>query len=243
MASLCRCCARWHSDWARPLALVHFDAHVDTWPDNFGQAYAHGSLFYHAIKEGLVDPHRMIQIGIRSPVQTRRDGLDDWRRASRCCRRRTCMHRRTAAVAARIARRRGRRAGLSQLRHRRARPGLRARHRHAGDRRSRVVAGPGDPAPAARALRFVGMDVVEVAPPYDVAEITALAAATVVWEYLALLGAASYALSGLTALQKRITRRRPWPLYARSSPPDPAGGGDASHVPRARWKPWGTATT
>src|ERR1700761_48878 len=51
------------------LALVHFDAHVDTWPDNFGQAYAHGSPFYHALNEGLIDPHRMIQIGIRSPVQ------------------------------------------------------------------------------------------------------------------------------------------------------------------------------
>jgi arginase family enzyme len=52
-----------------PLALVHFDAHVDTWPDNFGQTFAHGSVFYHAIEEHLVDPRRMIQIGIRSPVQ------------------------------------------------------------------------------------------------------------------------------------------------------------------------------
>jgi agmatinase len=51
------------------LALVHFDAHVDTWPDNFGQTYAHGSVFYHAIEERLVAPRRMIQIGIRSPVQ------------------------------------------------------------------------------------------------------------------------------------------------------------------------------
>ena len=32
------------------LGLVHFDAHVDTWPDNFGQTYAHGSVFYHAIR-------------------------------------------------------------------------------------------------------------------------------------------------------------------------------------------------
>ena len=38
-----------------------------------------------------------------------------------------------------------------------------------------------------RGLAFRGMDVVEVSPPYDVSEITALAAATVVWEYLALL--------------------------------------------------------
>jgi agmatinase len=37
-------------------------------------------------------------------------------------------------------------------------------------------------------LAFAGMDVVEVAPPYDVAEVTALAAATVAWEYLALVG-------------------------------------------------------
>ena len=44
-----------------------------------------------------------------------------------------------------------------------------------------------------RGVAFVGMDVVEVAPAYDVAEITALAAATVVWEYLALLGAAGHA--------------------------------------------------
>ena len=42
-----------------------------------------------------------------------------------------------------------------------------------------------------RGIGFIGMDVVEVAPAYDVAEITALAAATVAWEYLALLGAMS----------------------------------------------------
>ena len=43
-----------------PLALVHFDAQVHTWPDSFGQPYAHGSVFYHAIEENLVDPRRMI---------------------------------------------------------------------------------------------------------------------------------------------------------------------------------------
>ncbi len=43
-----------------PVALVHLDAHVDTWRDNFGQVYAHGSVFYHAIEEGLLDPRRMI---------------------------------------------------------------------------------------------------------------------------------------------------------------------------------------
>ena len=170
-----------------PVALVHFDAHVDTWPDNFGQAYAHGSPFYHAINEGLVDPQRMIQIGIRSPVQK---DVMDW----------TCRAGRDGAVGAGCAcvrpgrgrgadqRDRRRWPRLSQLRHRCARPGLRARHRHAGDRRPGVLAGAGHPAAAGK-IRFVGMDIVEVSPAYDVAEITALAAATMVWEYLALLGA------------------------------------------------------
>jgi Arginase family len=47
-----------------PVGLVHFDAHVDTWKENFGQKYGHGSVFFHAIEGGLVDPRRMIQIGI-----------------------------------------------------------------------------------------------------------------------------------------------------------------------------------
>ena len=49
-----------------PLALVHFDAHVDTWPDNFGQRYAHGSVFFHAIEERLIDPRHAVQIGIEA---------------------------------------------------------------------------------------------------------------------------------------------------------------------------------
>ena len=48
--------------------LVHFDAHVDTWRENSGQVYGHGTVFFHAIEEGLVDPRRMVQIGIRSPM-------------------------------------------------------------------------------------------------------------------------------------------------------------------------------
>src|SRR5215831_4182459 len=57
------------------LGLVHFDGHVDTWPESFGLVWGHGSPFYHAIEEGLVDPHRMIQVGVRSPLH--RD-IFDW---------------------------------------------------------------------------------------------------------------------------------------------------------------------
>ncbi|MCF8475026.1 MAG: agmatinase [Emcibacter sp.] len=47
-----------------PLALIHFDAHTDTWVD---EDYNHGTMFYHAIKEGLIDVEHSIQIGIRTP--------------------------------------------------------------------------------------------------------------------------------------------------------------------------------
>ena len=169
------------------IGLLHFDAHVDTWPDNFGQAFAHGSVFWHAIREGLVDPTRMIQIGIRSPVQ--RD-VWDWTIGQGV----TVLSAQdvhamgVAAVLARI------RAVLGDL------PAYLSFDIDALD----PAFAPGTGTPEIGGLaswqaqailrgcagtRFIGMDVVEVAPAYDHAEITALAAATVVWEYLALVSA------------------------------------------------------
>ncbi|MCE6982961.1 agmatinase, partial [Pseudomonas frederiksbergensis] len=49
-----------------PLALIHFDAHSDTWPDEEGQRVDHGTMFWHAAREGLVDPARSVQIGLRT---------------------------------------------------------------------------------------------------------------------------------------------------------------------------------
>ena len=48
-----------------PVALVHFDAHYDTISEYFGKPYSHGTPFYHAAKEGLVDTSCSIQVGIR----------------------------------------------------------------------------------------------------------------------------------------------------------------------------------
>jgi agmatinase len=171
----------------RPVALVHFDAHVDTWPDNFGQAYAHGSPFYHAINEGLVDPRRMIQIGIRSPVQK---DVMDWTLSQGV----TVLSAQDvhasnpAAVAVRIA------EVVGDV------PAYLSFDIDALD--PAFAPGTGTPEVGGLATwqaqailrklkktRFVGMDVVEVSPSFDVSEITALAAATMVWEYLALLGA------------------------------------------------------
>src|SRR6266704_2134928 len=50
------------------LGLVHFDAHPDTWDEYFGSKYFHGTPFRRAVEEGLLEPRRMIQVGIRGPL-------------------------------------------------------------------------------------------------------------------------------------------------------------------------------
>ena len=60
-----------------PLGMVHFDAHTDTWDRYFGDyTYTHGTPFRRAIEEGLLDPKRTIQIGIRGGLYTPQD--KDW---------------------------------------------------------------------------------------------------------------------------------------------------------------------
>jgi agmatinase len=168
-----------------PLALVHFDAHVDTWPENFGQAYAHGSVFYHAINEGLVDPHRMIQIGIRSPVERE---VFEW-----------TLGQGVTIVPSHDVHEAGPQAVAERVRS--VVGGTNAYLTFDIDALDPAFApATGTPEIGGLAswqaqailrrlggLHFVGMDLVEVAPAYDVAEITALAGATMVWEYLALL--------------------------------------------------------
>ncbi len=49
-----------------PLSLLQFDAHSDTWPDDDMARVDHGTMFYKAVKEGLIDPARSVQVGIRT---------------------------------------------------------------------------------------------------------------------------------------------------------------------------------
>ena len=54
--------------YKKPLAFIHFDAHMDTYPAAWGFEYHHGAFARHAVEEGLVDPKKMLQIGIRGPL-------------------------------------------------------------------------------------------------------------------------------------------------------------------------------
>jgi agmatinase len=167
-----------------PLGMVHFDAHVDTWPDSFGQSLGHGSVFYRAIVEGLVDPRRMIQIGIRSPVER---AVYDWTLAQgvRIVSAEEVHETGPQAVAERVLASLGSGPAYLSFDIDAIDPGQ----------------APGTGTPEVGGLLtwqvmavlkrlggidFRGMDLVEVAPAYDVAEITALAGAAVIWQYLCL---------------------------------------------------------
>jgi agmatinase len=51
-----------------PLSLIHFDAHSDCWDDYFGKKYNHGTTFKRALEEQLIDSKRSIHVGLRGPV-------------------------------------------------------------------------------------------------------------------------------------------------------------------------------
>jgi agmatinase len=159
------------------LSLLHFDAHSDTWSDEDGRI-DHGTMFYHAAKQGLVDPARSVQVGLRTHnAETHGFNILD----------------------ARWVHRNGPEATVAEIR------------RVLGDHKTYLTfdidcldpafaPGTGTPvcgglstAQAIEIMRglagvnLIGMDVVEVAPVYDVGQITALAGATVAAEYLCLL--------------------------------------------------------
>jgi agmatinase len=70
---LLRATARRHG----PLALVHFDAHLDTWDTYFGQRFTHGTPFRRAWEEGLLRTDRSVHVGLRGPLYAETDLSDD----------------------------------------------------------------------------------------------------------------------------------------------------------------------
>lgn len=52
--------------YGKGISIIHFDAHCDTWADNEEDSLNHGTMFYKAIKNGIIDPAKSVQIGIRT---------------------------------------------------------------------------------------------------------------------------------------------------------------------------------
>lgn len=173
----------------QPLAVIHFDAHCDTWTDHFGEPSGHGTWVYEAMQEGLVLPACFTQLGIRSSgVREARDHV---------------QHQGGQIFTARALR------GLESPQQ--LAPVLQAiRSRLALHSNPPLyisldidcldpafAPGTGTPEPGGMTtaqvlsileeladLPCVGMDCVEVAPPYDHAELSSSAAAHLVWTYL-----------------------------------------------------------
>ena len=169
-----------------PVALVHFDAHLDTWDTYFGAPYTHGTPFRRAVEEGLLALDASAHVGIRGPLYGAADLSDDKALGF-------------ATVSTADVARRGVDEAIDRIRER------------AGDRPVYVsvdidvldpahAPGTGTPEPGGLTTRelqlilrgldgltLAGADIVEVAPAYDHAELTALAAANVAYEILALL--------------------------------------------------------
>jgi len=162
--------------YGKPLSLLHFDAHSDTWEDEEGRV-DHGTMFWHAAKEGLVDPAFSVQIGLRTTNDDtlgfnifdapfiHREGIDTVVRQTR-----EILGERPVYLS----------FDIDCLDPSYA-PGT-----------GTPVCGGLTTNQAIQILRglagidLIGMDIVEVAPAYDVGEITALAAATMAMEFITL---------------------------------------------------------
>ena len=168
-----------------PVALIHLDAHPDTWSDEFGLRYGHGTPFWHAAREGLVDTGASIQIGMRGPTE----GPDDLRRSPELG-----YHMVTGEEFWELGV-----AGTLARVHQVVRgPAYLSLDIDVAD--PAYAPGTGTPEVGGLTSRqlltlvrglagldLVGMDVVEVAPPFDHGEITCLLAANLVYEFLSLL--------------------------------------------------------
>ena len=173
-----------HAKWG-PIALVHFDAHLDTWDTYFGAPYTHGTPFRRAWEEGLL-ADAAVHVGIRGPIYSPTDLTDDAGFGFRIVSAMDLESMRIEGVVQRIRERVGDLPVYVSIDidvlDPSAAPGTGTPE--AGGLTSRELLG------ILRGLlgvRLVGGDVVEVAPAYDHAEITAVAASHVVYELVSLL--------------------------------------------------------
>jgi agmatinase len=165
--------------FGKPLSLIHFDAHPDTLADDDPQSLNHGTMFYKAVQHGLIDPKTSVQVGIRTWNE---DFLGinvlgaDW------------VHEQgPAAAAAKVIEIVGERQAYLTF-------DIDCLDPAYAPGTGTPVSGGLSAAQALSILRrllpvdLIGMDVVEVSPPYDHGEITALAAAQIATDLLCLLG-------------------------------------------------------
>jgi agmatinase len=172
-----------------PVAVLHFDAHLDTWDTYFGAPMTHGTPFRRASEEGLIDLEASLHVGIRGPLYGRADLHDDARLGFAIIGSHEFETQRVDEVLQRM----------------RARLGDRPLYVSVDIDVLDPAHAPGTGTPEAGGLtsrellailrgldgsRIVGADVVEVAPAYDHAQMTGIAASHVLYELVSVMGPA-----------------------------------------------------
>jgi agmatinase len=167
-----------------PVAVLHFDAHLDTWDTYFGEPYTHGTPFRRAAEERLLDPLRSAHVGIRGPLYASTDLAES-------------EHLGFMSLDCASIERDGLAAAISRLA---ARLGDAPVYVSVDIDVLDPAFAPGTGTPEAGGMtsrellamlrtldHVVGADIVEVAPAYDHAEITGIAAAHVAYELLSVM--------------------------------------------------------
>tara|TARA_R110001583_G_scaffold112917_2_gene263054 strand:- start:5837 stop:6784 length:948 start_codon:yes stop_codon:yes gene_type:complete len=156
------------------MALIHFDAHTDTY--NNGSRYDHGTMFYHAPKEGLIDPKSSVQIGIRTEYKQQGHGFNVINALQ-------ANDLSVDQIVAQIKQTVGDKPVYLTFDIDCLDPafapgtGTPVCGGISSDKALKIIR-------ALQGINLVGMDVVEVSPAYDQSEITALAGATIALELL-----------------------------------------------------------
>jgi agmatinase len=179
---LLRAAAKQHG----PVALLHFDAHLDTWDTYFGEPYTHGTPFRRASEEGILDTSALSHVGTRGPLYGKRDLEEDRRLGFGIVTSGDVMRRGVAETVDALRQRIGDRplyvsVDIDVLDPAHA-PGTGTPE--AGGMTSRELL---EILRGLRDLNLIGADVVELAPAYDHAEITAIAASHVAYDLVSLL--------------------------------------------------------
>jgi len=171
-----------------PVAVVHFDAHLDTWDTYFGAAYTHGTPFRRASEEGIIDKTGCLHVGTRGPLYSSDDLSDDATLGFQVLPSTDVEHLGVAGMVEAVAARVGDRpvyvsVDIDVLDPAFA-PGTGTPE--AGGLTSRELLAV---LRSFARLNLVGADIVEVAPAYDHAQVTGIAAAHVGYELLSALAA------------------------------------------------------
>ncbi|MCQ8827727.1 agmatinase [Streptomyces samsunensis] len=169
-----------------PVALLHFDAHLDTWDTHFGAEYTHGTPFRRATEEGLLDTSALSHVGTRGPLYSKEDLDEDTKLGFGIVTSADVMRRGVDEVVQQLKERIGKRplyisVDIDVLDPSHA-PGTGTPE--AGGLTSRelleIVRGLAD-------CHLVSADLVEVAPAYDHAEITSVAASHTAYELVTVM--------------------------------------------------------